>query len=198
MQAILLDFFGVIAQPRYITNTIAAFLKKDMAGVRPIYQSYERGELTREAFWKKMGVKDHARIEQRLIETFKLDADFKAVHEELKKNYAIAIVSNADAFLLRSLLKRFGIADAFEAVVISEEVKSAKPDAAIYRKACAALGVNASECVFVDDRQENLETAKDLGMTTVFHLVEPEKNEYKADYAIDSLRGLLEIAEEIL
>ncbi|MBI4017315.1 MAG: HAD family hydrolase, partial [Candidatus Aenigmarchaeota archaeon] len=99
--------------------------------------------------------------------------------------------------LLHVLLKRFGIQDYFEAAVISGEARVAKPDKKIYELVLKRLGVNARECVFVDDRLQNLEAAKKLGFTTVFHLVEPETYPYKADYTIDELPELLDIVEEL-
>jgi putative hydrolase of the HAD superfamily len=55
----------------------------------------------------------------------------------------------------------------FDAVVVSYEVQLAKPEPEIYRVALDLLGVAPGEALFVDDRQENIDTARELGMGTL-------------------------------
>jgi putative hydrolase of the HAD superfamily len=52
----------------------------------------------------------------------------------------------------------------FDVVLDSCEVGLRKPDPAIYRLACARLGLEPSECLFVDDLACNVEAARELGM----------------------------------
>jgi FMN phosphatase YigB (HAD superfamily) len=49
-------------------------------------------------------------------------------------------------------------------MVISGEVDVRKPDPGIYRLALACLGVRAEESLFVDDLEENLVAAREIGM----------------------------------
>jgi putative hydrolase of the HAD superfamily len=46
-------------------------------------------------------------------------------------------------------------------------VQLAKPEPEIYRVTLSRLGVPASEALFVDDRIENIETARELGLRTL-------------------------------
>ena len=55
----------------------------------------------------------------------------------------------------------------FDAIVISCEVQLAKPEPEIYRVTLDRLGVRASDALFVDDRAENIQTARELGLQTV-------------------------------
>ena len=56
----------------------------------------------------------------------------------------------------------------FEVVVDSAFVGMRKPDPAIYELTLERLGgVEASDCVFVDDLEVNCEAARALGMTAV-------------------------------
>lgn len=48
--------------------------------------------------------------------------------------------------------------------VVSAFVKMVKPEAAIYEYLLKEYGLTASECIFLDDREENVEAAKALGM----------------------------------
>ena len=63
--------------------------------------------------------------------------------------------------------ERFPFLNLFKGITVSGEVKLAKPDPEIYLRLLADFSLNAEECVFVDDRQDNIITAKDLGFKTV-------------------------------
>jgi putative hydrolase of the HAD superfamily len=60
----------------------------------------------------------------------------------------------------------------FDTVVESSRVGLRKPDPRIYALVCDQLGVNPSECAFLDDLGINLKPARELGMTTI-KVVEP-------------------------
>jgi putative hydrolase of the HAD superfamily len=55
----------------------------------------------------------------------------------------------------------------FDAFVESSAVGLRKPDPRIYELACAQLGVEPREAVFLDDIGRNLKAARALGMTTI-------------------------------
>ena len=57
--------------------------------------------------------------------------------------------------------------DIFELVIDSAFVGVRKPDPEIYDLALAGLGVEGSECLFVDDLERNCVAARALGMATV-------------------------------
>ncbi len=59
---------------------------------------------------------------------------------------------------------RFAFFECFRHIVVSGEVKLAKPDPAIYRLLLARIGAPAQTCVFVDDSAKNVEAAKSMGM----------------------------------
>ena len=61
------------------------------------------------------------------------------------------------------------LADLFDEVVISAEVRMHKPRPEIYRLAARSLGVEPAACVFVDDLRENCEGAEAVGMTAIRH-----------------------------
>jgi len=57
----------------------------------------------------------------------------------------------------------------FDVVVISGEVGMRKPEKRIYRHTADLLGLNAGECVFVDDLAHNVRGAVAAGMVGVHH-----------------------------
>jgi HAD superfamily hydrolase (TIGR01509 family) len=81
----------------------------------------------------------------------------------LQDRTRLALLSNAPPSL-RDLLEKLGLARFFDYMVISGEVDVRKPDHGIYRLALASLGVRAEEALFVDDLEENLIAAEQVGM----------------------------------
>ena len=55
----------------------------------------------------------------------------------------------------------------FDVVVESSKVGVRKPEPAFYATACDLLGVEPTECVFLDDLGINLKPAEEMGMTTI-------------------------------
>jgi putative hydrolase of the HAD superfamily len=57
----------------------------------------------------------------------------------------------------------------FDAVVISSEVGMRKPEPRIFLHAAGLLGLDPTECIFIDDIQANIAAAEQLGFTAVLH-----------------------------
>lgn len=57
--------------------------------------------------------------------------------------------------------------EGFDAELLSCEVGLAKPDPAIYQKAVQLAECAPEECIFIDDKENNLIPARELGMTTI-------------------------------
>jgi epoxide hydrolase-like predicted phosphatase len=62
------------------------------------------------------------------------------------------------------------LAELFDGVVLSEEVRMRKPAPEIYALGAQAVGLPPATCVFVDDLTFNLGPAQELGMATVHHV----------------------------
>ena len=68
-----------------------------------------------------------------------------------------------------------GTYDIFEPhVFLSHEICLRKPGTEAYEYTLQNLGVPAQEVVFIDDRQDNLDAAKELGMQTI-HAISPSQ-----------------------
>ena len=67
---------------------------------------------------------------------------------------------------------------------ISYEVQIVKPEPAIYRKLLEKYNLSAEECVFLDDKAENIEAAKALG----FHGIVVESYEQASEALIKLLK----------
>ena len=111
-----------------------------------------------------------------------LDLELVGYIRGLRANYRTGLISNAWPEIRREIENEWRIADAFDDLIISAEVGLAKPDPRIYQLALKALGVEASQAIFVDDFIENLEAASALGMHTVRF-----RNRTQAQQQVESL-----------
>jgi putative hydrolase of the HAD superfamily len=86
----------------------------------------------------------------------------------------VGVISNCD-HATRPTVDRLGLDDAVDAVILSFEVRAAKPDPQIYLAALEALGgVDPSNAVFVDDQAGYCDAAAALGMRAFLILREDD------------------------
>ncbi|HEY0759915.1 MAG TPA: HAD family phosphatase [Acidisarcina sp.] len=90
-----------------------------------------------------------------------------------RAGFRTGILSNIGEDLVPALL-RFPWVKSFTAKIWSCRLRLAKPDPAIYHHALERLDVRAGEALFIDDRQENILTARAVGMQGVIYRTIPE------------------------
>ncbi len=82
------------------------------------------------------------------------------------EGFRMAIVSNASQEAA-SVIQGLGLDLYFDAVAVSHEVGSLKPEPAMLLHALECLGVTAARAVFVDDVAANIDAARQLGIRGV-------------------------------
>lgn len=83
-----------------------------------------------------------------------------------REGYGMYVLSNA-CNRFHHFFPQYFSRDFFDGVMVSSEVKMIKPDPAIYRHLCTVYGLKPEECLFIDDRPENVEGALSIGMEAV-------------------------------
>jgi HAD superfamily hydrolase (TIGR01509 family) len=104
----------------------------------------------------------------------------------------LGLASNSPRFLVDDALRTAGLADAFDAIVTSDDVEHAKPAPDIYLLACQRLGVEPSDAVALEDSPSGVAAAKAAGLTCIAVPQFTETDVSAADRVIDSLEELLE------
>lgn len=107
----------------------------------------------------------------------------------------VSIVSNIDDDQLAAVWSRLGLAEHVDAITTSEEARSCKPDARIFRLALEkAGGPDPEQVVFVGDSPwHDVAGANALGMTSVLIGAPPPEGAPAPRHVIGSLRELLSI-----
>ncbi len=94
---------------------------------------------------------------------FDIDTDVVALVDEVRGDGSVALLSNATT-RLHDDLRAAGIDGHFDAIVGSAHIRVAKPAPGAFLAAAERLGVAPEVCLFVDDRAENVEGARAVGM----------------------------------
>lgn len=134
---------------------------------------YERGELSTDDFYR------------RFLETLGIDIPFEQFralwqdmfHAEpllsedllagLARRHRLVLVSNTNELHFRYIERRYRLLRHFHERVLSYEVGLMKPDAGIYETAIKRARCPAPACLFVDDKQANVEGARQAGLDAV-------------------------------
>ncbi len=82
------------------------------------------------------------------------------------EGYETAVLSNMYAPLTWTIKKMGDLRD-FKPVIFSSDIEIRKPNAGAYEAVIKQLGMSAGECLFVDNRRDNLEGAQKIGMRIV-------------------------------
>lgn len=126
---------------------------------------------------KKHGMKEAAKdlatmyvstLMKQGFEGTELFPEAKNVIEELKKKgIKLGIVTSGTHALVKVCLDPLKIADTFDVVVTSEDVKKAKPNAEMYQFALNKLGVDPEQTIAIEDSIAGKESALGAGLKVV-------------------------------
>jgi putative hydrolase of the HAD superfamily len=135
---------------------------------------YDCDQLSARAYWELVGGRnyDDETLERILAEDAacwaRVDTEMAAWMDALKaRGLRIGLLSNMPReqwARLQAGLEWLALCDA---VTVSFEVQTAKPDAAMYRHCLDGLGLAPEEVVYVEDRSENIRAAEAIGMSCV-------------------------------
>ncbi|MCL2358747.1 MAG: HAD family hydrolase [Nitrososphaerota archaeon] len=107
---------------------------------------------------------------QDFLDTLELRRGAKQLLNQISQQYRVGLISNfTHAPVIHKGLRKIGIHNCFNAVVISQDVKWRKPSPRIFCDTLIRLGVQAHEAVFIGDSPtEDIGGAKEAGLKTVF------------------------------
>ena len=171
MQAIIFDMYGVILKDP--EGGLMPFINRFFPDLQSddVYRHWRKanvGELSSLDFFLNIGFEgDLGKIEKEYLDTIEIDVSFYSAAETLRKYYRLAVLSNDLSEWSAYLRGKFDISRYFDAVVVSGDVKLKKPDLGIFNLTLHRLALPARDCVYIDDRRENLAVAESLGMETI-------------------------------
>ena len=84
-----------------------------------------------------------------------------------EKGYGIYLLSNYSEELLESHVGDTEIRDLVDGGVVSFQIHEIKPEPAIYQYLLQKYDLKPEDCLFFDDRAENVEAARKLGISAI-------------------------------
>jgi epoxide hydrolase-like predicted phosphatase len=130
----------------------------------------QRGEITVWEHWENLrsqincSPQDFKALLDEFFAQDELDQKLIGYVRRLHKTYKTALLSNAWDDLRQVIAEKWHFENAFDEMIISAEVKLAKPDPRIFQLVLDRLSVEASQAIFVDDMQRNVDGAKAVGL----------------------------------
>lgn len=94
---------------------------------------------------------------------------FELIQDLKSKGVGVYGLTNWPAETFTEARRRFRTLASIDNYVVSSSVKLAKPEPAIYQLLLSKYNLNPEECVFIDDRKDNVDAAKALGMEGIIY-----------------------------
>ncbi len=166
-------FFKKIAANVSLSQSdIAGLVSKNFE----ILRSFDKGEINPAEFYSKVvrifkSDFDYNRFFKAYNDVFDLRKKELQILKKLKENYRVILLTNTDVMRYGFIKKNFPEMLIFDAYIISYLEGYMKPDPRIYKAALEKAEAQADECLFIDDKADNIDAAIALGINTI-HFIE--------------------------
>jgi epoxide hydrolase-like predicted phosphatase len=115
----------------------------------------------------RMPMERKAIIRKFVVDDFYVDQNMLAYIKDLRASVTTMLLTNFPSHIHDFMKTDWIVEGAFDHLIASCDVKLIKPDPAIYMLALDRLGLEAEECVFIDDREVNVNAAQRLGINGI-------------------------------
>lgn len=182
LKALIVDFGGVLTNPLLevmrdfcraeglAEDALVNLFTRDSQG-RAAFAELERGDITQQE-WEVitadlLGVSASGLLRRVLATLVPAEPMLEVVANARAVGYATACLTNSfgldpyDPYAPWELEKRFDV------VVVSEQERVRKPETVIYERTLERLGLPAVQCLYLDDIEANLVSARELGMSVL-------------------------------
>lgn len=106
------------------------------------------------------------------------------IRELKNKGYGVYILSNYGRWTYQNTTEALSFLEDVDGAVFSYQVHQMKPEPEIYQTLLTKYGLKAEECVFLDDRQVNIDGAKAQGMEGIVFTSYEEAVERLKEYGV--------------
>jgi putative hydrolase of the HAD superfamily len=179
-RGLLIDYGGVLTNPlvpvlqrfcrsKGLPENAVMEMVSETSSMSDDVRAYEVGKLTEAVFLPRFAAAlglAPADLDEMFLELQPDELMFRALAEIRKQGVRTCLVSNSWG---TAVYPRELFVDAFDGIVISEEVAMRKPEPEIFIHAAELIQVEPRRCVFVDDTHANFAGAAALGITVIHH-----------------------------
>jgi putative hydrolase of the HAD superfamily len=197
LNAVIFDYGEVLCLPPTVQDLEASahILDIPLDSFRVLWSrhrdSYDRGDLTEEAYWRKLAEDAGMTVNDRQLAQLakndvvmwsRLNLKMLTWLEDLSAaGMKTAVLSNMHASMAHHARQNFPWLHRVNCATLSAEVRLIKPDPAIYKHCLRGLDVAPTQCLFIDDREVNLAAARAMGIHGIqFRSIGQLKSELQA------------------
>ncbi len=176
-KAVIFDYGGVLAIPnkplldQFLCATFAInteelkrinrqfISSKDPSFIEFLLRQARERNISLSKRWEK-------EFQEILNQTLGIDHSMYALIEQLKKQCLVGLLSNVGPLAAR-IIREAGWYEPFDPCLLSCEINADKPELKAYTALLKSLPYQSFEIVFIDDRIENIEAAKQLSIDAI-------------------------------
>jgi len=136
------------------------------------YQDYACGKFTAEQFQQEFCRRlnldfDFEAFKREWNDVFKTIPGMEALVTKLSTTYKIGLLSDIGPLHWEHLMETLPVLERIEKPVLSYQIGFLKPEKATYLKAAESVQTEPKSCLFIDDREVNVNGAKSAGMQAI-------------------------------
>lgn len=178
IKAIIFDLGGVLLNlnlPQALANMQALGVGKNMM-YNDIIDQYQTGSIASDDFISRIMTECQSDTDRQQVtdawNSCLLDIpEYKLQYilQLRERGFRTYLLSNTNDIHWRHIVKTnfpLPVTDYFDALYLSHEMHLLKPDKAIYTAVLSRAGMQAEECLFLDDTAANIQAAATLGIMT--------------------------------
>jgi putative hydrolase of the HAD superfamily len=190
INAVIFDWGGVLIEDpapalfKYCANALGVGEEQYVIAFDICINDFQTGAVTEQQFWANMAKRLNTAAPkvaslwtEAFMVAYKPRQEMVTLVLNLRKaGCKTAIISNTEMPVVKIIDKQ--ICDYMDVTVLSCMEGMAKPGREIYEITLNRLGISAEQTLFIDDKQENIEGAKQVGLQTIlFKTIEKFKKD---------------------
>jgi epoxide hydrolase-like predicted phosphatase len=171
IRALIFDCFGVFyADPVFAYMRDSSTPPEKAQAFHALDDQAARGKLTKSGFIEQASALlgcTPEEADQRFFHSDKRNDRLVTFAQHARKHYKVGLLSNIGGDMMDGFFGLEEQRELFDEVILSGNVGIAKPDPAIFKMMLNKLGVEPQEAVFVDDSQNHIDAARQLGINCI-------------------------------
>lgn len=170
IKAVVFDCFGVLYtdSKQSLLDIVPRERRRDL---QDLFTSNNYGYFDRQEYLQQVAAivnRSEAEVADYIAHEHHLNTTLVTlITEQLKGEYQIGLLSNIGREWIEDFFSRHQLHELFDQTVLSGEEGLTKPHPAIFELMASRLGLDAAECLMIDDIAENCEGAEMAGMQAI-------------------------------
>lgn len=188
IKKIFFDFDGVLTTDKtgshtnckYFSQKIGVDAQELLSKVKQFDEEIDAGKISEKDVWESICKKAEVEfspnwLQEAFINT-PIDELMLEYARQLKNKYSVGIITDNSTERMNNIIEQNQGFNIFDTIIISEDVKCTKKGTEIFKVTTQRANVNAKECIFIDNKQKNVDSAKNAGFIGVYF--DDEKRDY--------------------